>query len=262
MSRVKLDVIAIVGEALAHTFSNVWPALRASAMWLVVLICIGGVLTTSVPFSVSPEGLPQIEGDLTGGHVALILGCALMLLVVMSASAAGWHRFVILGERPPIIPVLDINAFRYAAYNLLLSLIWFIIYIIAASIFTVFTGQSAQSAGGILAAMLGAVGSTLLVNRLGLTLPSAALGQRMRLKESWDITEGNTARIFLIFVVAQIAIILPREFLIAVISLSAPLQILGAIVGLVSMALWFALWTGALSRIYMALTSPAAGDTT
>lgn len=260
MSRAKLDVISIVGDTLVHTLRNVWPALRVSAVWLVVLICVGGVLTTSVPVSVSPEGMPQIDGDLTAGHVALVLGCVLILLVVMSASAASWHRYVILGERPPVIPVLDLNAFRYAAYNLLLSLIWFIVYIIAASIFTLATGQSAQTAGGMLAALLGAVCATLLVNRLGLTLPSAALGQRMRLKNSWEITEGNTPRIFLIFIVAQIAIIIPREFLIYVISLSAPLQILGALIGLVSMALWFALWTGALSRIFVTLTSPTAAD--
>jgi hypothetical protein len=255
MSRAKLDVISIVGDTLVHALRNVWPAVRVSAIWLIVLVCVGGVLTSSIPFTVTPEGMPELKNPLTGAQAALIVGCALILLVIVSAAAASWHRYVLSAEPPPALPMLDLNAFRYAAYSLLLILLSFLMYLGGSLVLAPLITTSGNQAAILLVVLIMMVIVAQVMGRFSMVLPSAATGQRMTLGVSWALTAGNTWRIFGILFLVQLVTIIPNEIASAMVRSVPALQLPGLILSIVLAAISFVLVIGALSRIFQALVS-------
>ena len=258
MSRLapaKLDVISIVGDTLIHTLRNVWPAVRVSAVWLIVLICVVGVVSTSIPFTVTPEGMPMPSAPLTAGQMALLVGCSLILLVVISASAAAWHRYVLTAEQPPALPVLDLSAFRYAGYSLLLILLSFLIYLAGSFLAAPIVMAGGSEAGLLVAVLVMMVAVAVVMGRLSMVLPAAATGRHMTLKASWALTDGNTWRIFGILFLVQLVTIIPNEIAGTMVRSVPMLQLPGLVLSVVLAAIWFVLGVGALSRIFQALVT-------
>ncbi len=119
--------------------------------------------------------------------------------VFAMAFAVGLHRFVLLGEARPGLQFFRWD--RHFAQYVLLTISFLILALMAALLVLGAIGTDANggaatpdSAGALfgLAVMLGVA---LLLSRLALTLPAAALGDQKRPREIWQETQGNSFRL-------------------------------------------------------------------
>jgi hypothetical protein len=118
--------------------------------------------------------------------------------VFAMAFAVGVHRFVLMGEARPGFQFFRWD--RHFVQYVLLTLLLFILGIMAALMVVGALGTDSPEGGGAggaaglfgLAVMLVVA---LMLSRLALTLPSAALGDQKRPREIWQATEGNSFRL-------------------------------------------------------------------
>lgn len=129
--------------------------------------------------------------------------CIPVFLVFYAWAAVGWHRFVLLEERPGGVT---------ARWNgsMIKSYVWAIIRL---SLMLMLIGFVAAIVIGIVAAILPSpavlvfltvgltIGFTWATTRLGLVLPSAAVGNYMKLGDSWSATAAISGAIILPIIV-------------------------------------------------------------
>jgi len=135
--------------------------------------------------------------------VGIITG--LLMAVVYVWLAVTWHRYILLDEQPSG----QLPAFRqseilsYAGNAILLWLITLAVFLVVGLV------TSPLAFLGVLGAILISViiiSIALIVGyRLGLVLPSRAIGQRLTFGESWAATKGQNATILVLAVVSALA---------------------------------------------------------
>jgi hypothetical protein len=141
--------------------------------------------------------LAELLLDLSVGsknHAALyLLSAAEQLFAV--AYAVGLHRFVLLGEvrAAPRFFRWD----RHFVQYVLLTLLLLILALAAAVIVMGVIGANGAEPGapGALFGLAVMLGVALVLSRLALALPAAALGEQKRPREIWQKTEGNSFRL-------------------------------------------------------------------
>lgn len=152
--------------------------------------------------------LPFVDFDKSGGEnfnpiVVLIILCgALLYLIAIVWVAVGWHRFVLLEESPgPAWPIWNgasvrayIGAFiRMIPLSILLGFIVLLVFMIPAAIFR--DGNVSTNDGTLLGFFLG-VAISYVTLRISLVLPAAAIGEFMRVPDSWSRTGKHIKTIF------------------------------------------------------------------
>lgn len=127
-------------------------------------------------------------------------------------TATSWHRFILLEEHPGALgPQFNGGAIgRYFAAGFVLGLIIF-----AAALVFGFVGG--LIIGGIALAGMPAIGVAVLAGlviyvpiiiifyRLTPMLPSAAIGDRLKMSEAWDATRGASGTLLVLAVISVIA---------------------------------------------------------
>jgi hypothetical protein len=115
------------------------------------------------------------------------------------AFAVGLHRFVLLGEvqAGPRFFRWDRHFVQYVVLTLLLLIMALAAAIIVmGALGTDGTGGAVEpGAPGALFGLAVMLGVALVLSRLALALPAAALGERKRPREIWQATEGNSFRL-------------------------------------------------------------------
>ena len=226
--------------ALNHSFQSVWlnrmVALRMSWIWYIIVALVLAFSTqlTSSRGSANPEE-PQ------AGFFLIDALTLLLVLLVNSAFAVHWHRYILLDEVPGMFDTfrLDGKVWRYFGNSLLIMLALIVPSIAIAIPFVFIAAAFAPQ----LAALGSAIGVIFVVSvgflRLGIKLPAIALGViDFRFTDAWRASAGNSSRIAAIFLIT-LSIALIAAAIIAALSLSG--SFIGVVLGfLLQLAInWF-----------------------
>lgn len=165
---------------------HIWAVPWVIAVVLIVILALAlGVSFDSPTFDSAGEGLFVILA------VIVVIGAALWI-------AVAWHRYILLSETPSgILP--PIHQDRMLAY-LGRGFILFLVFLLAGSVlFGLVAGLAALIMPlGIILGLIAGVALTVLFYRLSVTLPAAALGQPLTLKEALAATKGSTGVVIVI----------------------------------------------------------------
>ena len=170
-------------------------------------------LIYAVPAFILGLMAPQPRPDATPSEVMATMGSvapvgiitAILLAVVYVWLAVTWHRYILLDEQPggqlPTFHRSEILA--YAGNAILLALI-----MIAFSIVVGLVLSPLLLLGplGLIIMPIVFISLALIVDyRLGLVLPSRAIGQKLTFGEAWAATRGQSGTILVLAVVSAIA---------------------------------------------------------
>ncbi|EIE50081.1 hypothetical protein AL036_01950 [Salipiger aestuarii] len=171
-------------HSIRMVVDNLGVALRLSAVLYVAQEILFTTLigTSAGQTAPSSGGLPEI----------LIALLTLVVTVLFSLwIAVGWHRFVLIGERPagfaPRWHGSEIGAYlwRSLGLGLMLGLLFGVLAGLALGV-----TQAVPQLGGVIA--FGLVGlASYVFFRLGLVLPAAAVAHPLTLRDSWEATRSS-----------------------------------------------------------------------
>ena len=251
----------IVRHAFVMVFGNLRDSVKVSALPLVltflatfVLPPLFGLSTVDVASAANLQAL--IQGH-PAGPIASVVAFFIAALYFFSMSwiAVGWHRFILLEEYPRLVPYLPLRQVlgylgRSFAIGIVVVAVGIPIGLIGGAAAGPFAAQGGASVGVLIALFVIVLMASILRYvwlRLGIVLPSAAVGSPMPILSGWRISApiGGT-----IFTVSLILVTLNLG-----INLTVP-QLLGGIpvVGqLVTLAVsWTTLMVGAsiLTTLY------------
>jgi hypothetical protein len=182
----KISIGSIFGEAYGLTFGNLGLFARVAIVpFLLILAMNLAVLLFASP---KPAGWIGIAQNI-------------LTIIIEVPLLTSWHRFALL-PRNQSLPTLGfaftLREIRFFGYLLLMSMSFTVpLFVIGAA------GQGAGLAAGLLFLVL-AIGVLLLWARVGLVFPASAVGDPVRLADSWRITEGNGWRIFWLMVLISL----------------------------------------------------------
>jgi hypothetical protein len=194
------QAIVILKRALHDILDNPVVALQISVLPLLIATFVGQHFLEQA--LQAQRGFLLIRGQFVWWLWALGLAGVFLPILWM---AVGWHRFVLLGERPwPVAPKLHIG--RILAYGwatVLVTLIAAILALIVCVLIGVVVGIGLKLSGFALPSALRTLGSllaTLLVAFVlmfqSAALVSAACGRRMSIGEAMEFGDINTEAIF------------------------------------------------------------------
>ena len=147
---------------------------------------------------------------------------ALLMAVVYVWLAVTWHRYILLDEQPsgqfPAFHQKEILS--YAGNAILLWLISMVVFLGVGLVTSplAFLGP----VGAILIGIIILAVALIVGYRLGLVLPSRAVGQRLTFGEAWAATKGQSGTILVLAVVSAIAAVV----------INIPAMVLAAIPGI------------------------------
>ena len=210
-------------QLLRHVVQQVFGNLGAAARITLVLILIPiGILLATNPgvltgaaFQFDPAAEPS---DFAGIGLFGVLLAVVAGVICWLWAAVAWHRFVLLEEYPTgLFPSWrGSNIANYFGNSILIFLIMvgvgFAVGIVIGIILAVVQAPA-------LAIFLGiglVFGLSWVATRIGLILPAAALGEKLKISESWRATAPVSGQIILpIFVLALVSAILNQGIIAA-----------------------------------------------
>lgn len=202
----------IVRHAFALVFNNLSHALKVSLgpflIGLVLAVVLGFAL--NVPL-MSLGAIDQNDPQAALRAFPLIVALLIIYLVIFAWVAVGWHRFVLLEEYPGILPAfggrpIGAYAWRSVLLGLLLVLVAVPLLFVLGLVFTPFAGDGVRGLF-VLGLIFGIVMGSLLAwfwFRIALVLPSLAVGQPLKIGESWAVTKPLSGTIFGVVVILTV----------------------------------------------------------
>jgi hypothetical protein len=187
-----------------------------------------GNLDGAIKVSLVPYGIQALAGTLllggamgmarSGGPGAGMAGLGfgwfvfvLVLLVTSLWIAVGWHRYILLNERPTgFVPVFDAERIfayflRSLGYGILLILIAMVLGLVVGGLLSPLVTNGRVGLFMILSALLIQLPLVLLSFRFTAGLPGAALGQGTDFMAGWQATSGATMDIAVLSVIVVVA---------------------------------------------------------
>ncbi|SHJ01610.1 hypothetical protein [Wenxinia saemankumensis] len=204
----------IVRHSFALLGRNLGAAARASLGPILIAVLV--ILLIGAASGVSPAALAALDPanpaapGLAGGALLVGLATLLVVLFVSAWVAVTWHRYVLLEEEPALVPALGGRpVWPYLGRTIVLSIVLilcaiplsFVTGLVAAPFIGADPGAGTAPAPGfgpafVIGVLFAAV-LTWLWLRFGLILPATAVGQPMRMGESWARTKPAAGAIFL-----------------------------------------------------------------
>jgi len=145
-------------------------------------------------------GPADIDGQ-TGMVTMVVLVTNIAYWVAIVAMVTAWHRLVIIGHNHPDARLR--LSFRKPEWTYMFR---FFVIFFAILIIALVAQPIATAGGGMFGAVFAGVLSVIILCRLSLILPAAAVGRSMWFKESWDLTSGNTSRLVFLNLAAGIPV--------------------------------------------------------
>lgn len=203
-------------HVVAQVFGNFGQAARLTFLptFLPMAVLLMLFLNWGVSFTGDPFADPGTASDVNPGVIFLtVLAGVVVSVIAYCWAAVGWHRYVLLEEVGHGVTPQWHGAF-------ILSYIGrsFLIGIIAVGI-----GLAGLLAIGIVVSILPfqavafllmigfSMGLTWVITRIGLILPAAALGQSMRVGESWTATAPVSTDLLVPVVIISIVMTLLNQ---------------------------------------------------
>lgn len=141
-----------------------------------------------------------IDGQ-TGMVTMVVLATNIAYWLAIIAMVTAWHRLVIIGHDDPNARLrLSLQKDEWA-YLMRFFVIFFAVLVVA-----LLAQPIATAGGGMFGAVFAGILSVVILCRLSLILPAAAVGRSMWFKESWDLTTGNTSRLVFLNLMAGVPV--------------------------------------------------------
>ncbi|MGA0613512.1 hypothetical protein [Paracoccus sp. KR1-242] len=169
-----------------------------------VTISLVPTLIQTAAFAIFITVLPKMVANSTGAGRFWLLATTLGLVIGFCTIwiAVGWHRFVLLGEEPRFIPARRARSILNYAKTAVITAVFLSLALIplAMAIFALMliVNRDALPTAAILLGFLGNFLFCILLLRLGVALPGAALGDRTPIARSWAATGGKTSTLAMI----------------------------------------------------------------
>lgn len=241
----------IIRHAFRMIFGNLGQALRVSIGPYVILI-LGYLLLFLIAgqagaFAQLTSGAGTLPEDFSGMAVIALLALIPFTLFVLGWIAVSWHRFILLEEYSGILPAVSGRPIwpyvgRSILYGLLIGLIAIPVFLIVGMIAMPFVG-SEPTAALTLPALMIFVGVAAFLSfiwfRIGLALPSVAVGEPITMGQAWEASRSMSGTIFGValllmaingiatFVVNQVSAIAPIIGVVADIAVQWTILMLG-----------------------------------
>lgn len=179
-------------HSVRQVFNNLDGALRVSGVLYLVQIAVGMVVGGGLSFSAR-------DMMSSGPGAGFFLGMLVVLLVAVLTGfwiAVAWHRYVLLGEKPAILPTFRgdliwsylIRSFAYGVILIVVGAIWGgVVGFLVGSLF-----GSSVVVTMILMAFLIYLPVLVIAFRISSDLPAAALGVNRPFMSGWAATAGQT----------------------------------------------------------------------
>ncbi|WP_375593509.1 hypothetical protein ABWI00_15820 [Algihabitans albus] len=184
---------------------------------------IGQVLTAAiVPFGISMSLVVLNVG--TGGtlsHFTMLLD-----LFAYAVFAVAWHRALLVGEAPSLIPRLGYRQLRFWLMSLLIPLILVGLVAVPAVVLGYLAGGEASAVGLFLLPLV--LCGLYVAARFSFVFPASAVDERFGLGASWRTTAGNAWRLIGAYLLASLPMLLAVVVLLA---LSGPMLGFGGLLG-------------------------------
>lgn len=192
-------------RALTLLIDNIGVALRvslvpyalvvAATLWLVSSYGVEG-LTSGGAVTFDPAN-PDAAMPESGLVFGTFLVSALSVIVTLWI-AVGWHRFVLLDERPAgVMPRFHGGrVLAYLGWSILIGLLVALVAFAVSMLFGVVLITLVP--GGLAGLLLGAASlfvSMILFYRLAVKLPAVAIGREMTFGEAWAATRGHSGTV-------------------------------------------------------------------
>lgn len=205
-----MEAWAIFRHALRMVFGNFGDALRVTGVLYVAMFVAQWVLVGALLSDDAAMQAAFANGTMPWGSIALY---GFVAIVVSIWAAIGWHRYVLLEERPQFLPkFLAANVLSYSWKTALTTLMILIPAGVAAGISGLVVGilgayanPSAGLVGVTVGVLAGMVVGFLIAYRLSPILPAAALGKKMGLGEAWAKLRDKNKMLILLVVMTLIA---------------------------------------------------------
>lgn len=247
----------IFKHAVWMVFANFTDALRVTGVLYVAMFAAQVALVGDIIYDQEAMQRVMKDGSFNWGGFGLYM---FLVLVLSMWAAIGWHRFVLLEERPAFLPrLMPGRMITYFGKSIQTTLIIIIVAILSfglaaliafAAIYLLSGNQ--PSVDGIIVAtelatkfvnFVGALSVVFFLLRLSPLLPAAALAVPMTLRQAWGKMAGKNGMLFGLSVIVAIAFVilsLPITYFGAV---SPVNYVLGFGVGWVQLALWASIFT-------------------
>ena len=210
--------VRIFRHSVRQVTGNWEAALRISAVPTLALFAVSFLLRSSLARDAANMAAPPGPGELAGGLLLVVLQA-----VIGAWIAVAWHRYVLLNEQPDgVLPPLHTDRLQaYIARMLLIGVITaglFVLTAVAASLLGTLLGAG-RGPGigiGVVLGLVVALGISVLLQRLSLLLPAAAVGKPASLRMAWDATRGQAGMFLMLsilWVVAAVVVVLPGVLL-------------------------------------------------
>lgn len=200
---------AIFKHAVRMVFGNLGDALKVTgvlyvAMFAAQQVLVGTLLADDAAMQTAIE-----TGSMSWG----LIGLYILIASVLSIWAViGWHRYVLLEERPTFVPkLLPANMLHYFWRTILVTLIviipamiaGFFAGVIGGLLGAVFGGQGGLF-GGMLGALAGFLIAMIIAYRLSPMFPAAALGNAMPFGEAWAKLRSKNKMIVMLALISAV----------------------------------------------------------
>ncbi|WP_162617711.1 hypothetical protein [Yoonia maritima] len=186
--------LQIIRHAFAMIFGNLGQALRVSVgPYLLLIVFFYGAFKTlgisaGLDLLASGGRVPADQVGFSGGAVIFsVLALLIATLFVASWVAVSWHRFILLEEYSGLLPATAGRPiWPYIGRTLLCALI---IFMAAIGGLLIILGASAVSPiVGLIAEYVVTVVLSVIWFRIGVSLPSIAVGQPVAVRDAWSAT--------------------------------------------------------------------------
>lgn len=211
----------VLRHIIQQVFGNLGPAARITIVPILLSYIVSGLILYSIAGSVfhqlmqlQASGVDPVELFASDAEawsftwrvfLATVL-CVLVLLVGYSWAAVGWHRYVLL-EEPASGVAARWNGAQIKSYVGAVLRMFLMLFVIGLGVGFVVGFVLAIATSLVLAQFLTIamnVAFTWVAARIGLVLPSAALGTYMKLGESWAATGPVASAILLPIIVIPV----------------------------------------------------------
>lgn len=199
----------IFDHAVRMLLRNFGAALRVSALPYAVQVGAGLALVGLVMFGPRAEMTASMEAGQfpwLGFVATLLVSC-----VANAWAAVGWHRFVLAGEQPRVVPAFHgERTFAYLGIGLFIGLVASLAAVMMFGTIMLFAylvpgpgGWGAVIAMMVLSFLTVAL-VVIICLRLGATLPGVALREGVPFGTGWDATRGETWNILALAVICGV----------------------------------------------------------
>lgn len=213
-------------QLLRHVMQQVFGNLRQAAQltFLLFLAPFIGFLALGGGNMATGIGNAPGGGALLGG-LLLIIGT----VVAYCWAAVGWHRYVLLEETGNgVLPVW--RGDRIGAYfgrAFIVGLVVILAVMGGGIVVGIFAAVTQSVAVAVVLGIGLVFGASWVATRIGLVLPAAALGERMKIGESWAVTRPVASQIFLPLIVIALVVGVIQQLLLAVFGQTVTAEIFG-----------------------------------